>query len=122
MSFTHLLSLLTSTPGLKKHTHTSTLTHSHTHCSVFKVTTPEKKAKSRPPTDSVQEEEEEEEEEEVDGSSKASSPEELRDYLKTTFESLSSDKAADAFFARSPPNPRDLRLSISARFFSQSSK
>ena len=69
-----------------------------------------------------EEEEEEEEEGERSGTSQTSSPEGLKDFMKTTFESLGSEKAADDFFARSPTDPRDLRLSISARFFSQSGK
>ena len=43
------------------------------------------------------------------------------DFLRTNFESLSMEQA-DLFFTRPPPDQHDPRLSISARFFSQSSK
>ena len=124
---THILFLSLSL----SHTHTHTHIHTHTHAhSVFKVTTPEKKAKPRLATDKVkeeeaeadEEEEEEDEGEETRGSSQSSPEGPKEDYLRSTFESLSSEQAADAFFSRSSPNPHDIRLSISARFFSQTAK
>ena len=127
--------------------HISTPSHPHTlpplspSCSGFKVTSPEKKKIEA--TDAVQvcgslpthlgswftgvspgvqkEDEEEDEESEDSGGSSNPSPVEYKDFLKTNFESLSAEQA-DAFFSQPTSDPRDLRLSISARFFSQSGR
>ena len=73
-------------------------------------------------THDIQEEDEEEEEESEDsGGSSNPSPVEFKDFLKTNFESLSTEEA-DAFFSQLTPDPHNMRLSISARFFSQSGK
>ena len=70
---------------------------------------------------SVQGEEEEEEEEELRSSS-SSSMELEENFLKTNFESLSSEQA-DAFFSCGHTDPQTTpRLSLSARYLSQSQK
>ena len=117
--------------------HSLPYSSSHPTSSVFKVTTPVKKTQRQQSVMQVlhftlattqlslplsQEEEEGEEEGEGEGenSGRSSGPSPV-DFLKTTFESLSSENV-DAFFSRTSPDPHDLRLSISARFFSQSAK